>query len=62
LGSIYDRFIPRSRYTYINTFTEVKPSSKVMAALAVKNGKMFVDEEEEYSEDEMPERKGKGTT
>jgi hypothetical protein len=33
-----------------------------MAALAVKNGKMFVDEEEEYSEDEMPERKGKGTT
>ena len=43
-------FVATSRYTYINTFTEVKPTSAVLAALAVKAVK---EEEEEYSEDEI---------
>ena len=50
-------FVATSRYTYINTFTEVKPTSAVLAALAVKNGKQAEElEEEVYSEDEQPNK------
>jgi hypothetical protein len=53
-------FVATSRYTYINTFTEIKPTSAVLAALAVKNGKQLAElEGEVYSEDEQPSRNEK---